>query len=93
MHPFKHQPGKTQALTTGSAATSSAALGPQTYAVRLVCTAACHVEFGPAPVATASSPLFAPNTFGEVVGVVPGSKVSVIQDTAAGKLYVTELTQ
>lgn len=92
MHnPFKHT--TTQVITTGSASAASAAFGDQTYAVRVVCTAACHISFGPAPVATANDALLAPNTYGEFIGVVPGSKIAAIQDAAAGKLYVTELSR
>lgn len=91
--PYKHLPGTTQALTTGAAAVSSAAFGAQTYAVRVVCTAACHIAFGPAPVATANDAYLAPGVRGEFIGVTPGEKLSVIQDTASGKLYVTELTR
>jgi len=89
--PFKHV--TTQVITTGSASAASAAFGAQTYAVRVVCTVACHIAFGPAPVATANDALLAPNTFGEIIGVVPGSKIAAIQDTASGKLYVTELSR
>lgn len=91
--PYKHLPGTTQALTTGAASVASAAFGPQTYAIRVVATAACHIAFGPAPVATASDALIAPNLRGEFIGVTPGEKLAVIEDTAAGKLYITELSR
>jgi hypothetical protein len=86
---FKHT--ITQALTTGAASVASAAFGAQTYAIRVVATASCHIAFDRA--ATASDALVAPLAFGEQIGVVPGQKINVIQDTAAGKLYVTELSR
>lgn len=91
--PYKHLPGTTQALTTGAASVLSAAFGPQTYAIRVVATVACHIAFGDAPVATAGDAYVPANTRPEFIGVTPGTKIAAIQDTAAGKLYITELSR
>lgn len=92
-NPFKHLPGTTQKLATSATAKASTAFGAQTYAVRVVCTAACHIAFGPAPVATTSDAYLAPNNRGEFIGVTPGEMLSVVEDSAAGVLYVTELSR
>ena len=84
------KPGSGQSITTGATAVTSAAWGAQTYAIRLACTAACHVEFGGAA-ATANSMLLNPSSYGEYFKVQPGATLSVIQDSAAGKLSITEV--
>ena len=61
----------------------STAFGAQTFAVRLVVTGNCHVEFGVAPTATGTSMLITPSNLGEPFTVNPGSKVAVIQDGAS----------
>lgn len=91
MQPFKHV--LTQKLAIGSSSVASAAFQPQTFAIRVVCTSACHVHFGPSPTATTGDALIAPNTYGEQIGVVPGEQIAVIEDSAAGELYVTELSR
>lgn len=86
--------GSGQILALGSASVMSAPFGSQTFAVRLAATGACHVEFGVAPVATASSPLIAANAVGEYFKVQPGEKVAVIQDGAAtGNLSIVEVSR
>lgn len=66
---------------------------PNTFAVRLVATGACHVEFGPNPSATSNSAYISPNLRGEVVSIAANSKIAAIQDgTSTGTLYVTELS-
>jgi hypothetical protein len=95
--PYKHykqgSAEPTQVLATGAASVASAAFGPQTYAIRVIATAACHIAFGAAPVATANDAYVAPSVRPEFIGVTPGSKIAAIEDTAAGKLYITELSR
>lgn len=86
--------GTGQNVAIGAASVQSAAVGPQTHAVRVVATGACHIETGPNPTATAASALIAANTHGEYFKVSPGDKVAVIQDGAAtGNLNIVELSR
>lgn len=88
-----YRPDTTQTVTVGttSAATTNG-VGAQTYVVRLISTTACHVAFGAAPTATTSDMYLAANREENFV-VTPGQKVAVIQNAAAGMLYVTEMTR
>jgi hypothetical protein len=85
-------PGTTQkASYTGTAAATSAAVKPGgtgSVLVRLWATTDCFVAFGAAPTATTSDmPLTAKTeTF---VAVEAGWKVSAVQQSAGGDLYVT----
>lgn len=86
-------PGSGQNIAIGAAAVASTAFGSQTYAVRIMATGACHVEFG-GLAATAKSALIAPNVTGQYFKVAPGSTVSVIQDgTATGNCNIVEVTR
>lgn len=72
---------------------SCTAVGAQTYAVRLIATASCHVHVAqPAVPATTSDSYLAGFAVPEFIAVSPGDIISVIQHTGIGTLYVTELT-
>lgn len=63
------------------------------HAALLSATGNCHVQIGPAPIATGGDTLVKSTDPPLRVGVSPGEIVSVIQDgAAAGTLYVTWLT-
>jgi hypothetical protein len=86
-------PSTTQTISVG--ATSAATTNPvSSYinVVRLISTTNCHVVIAKAPTATASSMYLAANRE-EYFVIKPGEKVAAIQDTAAGTLYVTEMTK
>lgn len=86
-------PGSGQNVAIGAAAVSSAAIGAQTYAVRITATGACHVEFD-GVVATAKSALIAANVTGQIFKVQPGTTISVIQDgTATGNCNIVEMSR
>ena len=92
---YKFRTGLSQAVTIWAASAASAtAFDTVTYAARVVATGNCHVEIGPAPVATAASPVILANALPEILSVSPGDKIAVIQDgSSTGTLYVTELSQ
>jgi hypothetical protein len=79
------RPGRTQSIAYTATPETSAAIGPQTYRVRLVATTACLVNLG-----DAAAMYLAPN-FPEAFIASPGQTVTVEQVSAAGNLYLTEL--
>lgn len=86
------RPGASQDITTGAAsATLTNAFGAQTYQVRLSCTVACRFRLVEAAggTAVATDTLLPPNWV-EYINVSPGQKIAAIQETAAGKLNITE---
>jgi hypothetical protein len=74
----------------GASAAASTAVSNATVVVRLISTSNCHVAFGSAPTAGATDMLLVANS-PEYFKVNPADKVSVIQDSAAGTLYLTEM--
>lgn len=85
--------GAAQEVTTGAASAASTAFGSQTYAIRIAATAACRFVVGDGtPTATATDAYLPANEV-EVFTVTPGQKIAAIQETAAGKLSVVELTR
>ena len=83
----------------GGASAQSTAFGSQTYAIR-VCAVGLEsasvdgvrINVGDNPTASATSPLLAMNWV-EYVKCTPGQKISALaNNTAAGSLSVTELT-
>ena len=86
--------GASQDLATGAAsATLATAFGPTTYQVRLSTTAACRfrVVEGGGGTALATDTLL-PANWVEYIIVAPGQKIAAIQEAAAGKLNVTEVS-
>ena len=91
--PWKLQDGATQKLTVGAASVASAAVGAHTQALLLSATTNCHVRISNAGnAATVTDTLIKTTDDPLVVGCAPGDKVSVIEDSAAGILSITELT-
>jgi len=75
-------------ISIGAASAPSAAI--QSKMVRLVATSDCHVAFGTNPTAVADGTcLFLPAGIPEYFVVNPGDKVAVIQDAAAGSLFIS----
>ena len=75
---------------TGTAGTISNAFGEGVTKVRVVTTSAAFIAFGQAPTATTSG-AYMPAESAEYFTVRPGEKVSAIQLSAGGTLYVTEI--
>lgn len=85
--------GAAQSKAFSGVSASCTAVGLQTYAVRLIATAACHVHVAqPGVAATTSDSYIAGFAIPEVIAVSPGDVISVIQHTGIGTLYLTELT-
>jgi hypothetical protein len=93
---FLHEPSSRQGTTqkvayTGTAGTIPNGVGAQTYQVRIVCTTGAFVLIGDSPTATTSDmPTFA--DLPEYFSITPGQKVSAIQSSSGGTLYVAELS-
>ena len=89
---YRYRLGATQTVAVGAAsAANTTAFGAGTRAVRVVSTTACHIKFENTPVATTNDAYLPANWVAEYT-VSPGEKIAVIQNTAAGNLYVTEMT-
>jgi hypothetical protein len=73
---------------TGTAGTT-AALSVRATVVRVVATTDCFIEIGAAPTAVANTSLFLPAGVPEYFACTAGDKVSAIQVSAAGSIYVT----
>lgn len=90
-NPFRWGAAQSKAFSGVSA--SCTAVGTETYAVRLIATAGCHVHVAqPGVAATTSDSYIAGFAVPEYVCVGPGDVVSVIQHSGVGTLYLTELT-
>lgn len=85
-----------QELAIGAASVQSAAFALDTPAILLSATSDCRILIGTAPVAIATSTLLKAADgqlllkLPQPIGNVPW-KIAVIQETAAGKLSVTEV--
>jgi len=79
--------GATQAVAVGSASAQSAVVAASV--VRLVSTTDCFVAFGSNPTANTTTSLFLPANSPEYFQFNSGDKVAVIQNAAAGNLYIT----
>ena len=88
-----YYPVTTQSVAyTGTAGTITNAVGNYIQVVRVVCTSDAHIAIAVAPTATTSDlPVKADEV--EYFSIKPGQKVSAIQQSAGGTLYVTEMTQ
>lgn len=86
---FTPSTNQTVAVGAASAAVTNP-FGAYTTVVRLCSTTACHIALGANPTATASS-IYLPANVPWFIEVAPGQKVAVIQNAAAGTLFVTEM--
>lgn len=82
--------GQTVAYTA-TAGTIANAFAAQTYAVWVWATTAAHVQVGTSPTATTSDPSIPANTL-VTIQVHPGEKLSAVQVSAGGNVYVGELS-
>src|SRR5947209_6579101 len=76
---------------TGTAGVITNAVGTETYIVRVVCTSDAFIKIDNSPTATTSD-VFCPASTPEYFSITPGQKVSAVQWSASGTLYVTEIT-
>lgn len=74
---------------TGTAGTITNPIGTQTYKVRVLVTTDAFITTDGTVATTAGT--YLPALSAEYFAVTPGQKVSAIQVSAAGTLYVTEL--
>jgi hypothetical protein len=89
--PFK--PGATHVKAyTGTAGVIDNPISAGINVVRVWCSSAAFIAFGPAPTATTSD-IPVPADTPEYFIVVPGWKVSAIQSASGGNLHVTEMTR
>lgn len=89
--PFR--PGTSQKVDyTGTAGTISNGVGAYTRHVRVTVDSAAYVAVAKSPTATASD-MYLPADTPVVLTIGAGEKVSAVQVSANGTLYVTELTQ
>lgn len=76
---------------TGTAGTISNGISASVLKIRVVCTTDAFVKIGDSPTATTSDmPVFASQP--EYFTCTPGQKVSAIQSSSGGTLYVTEMS-
>lgn len=76
---------------TGTAGTISNAVGAQTRVVRVTTTTAAYIAHGASPTATANDHYLPADTPWEF-NINPGDKVSAVQVSSGGTLFVTEVT-
>jgi hypothetical protein len=84
--------GTTQKIALSATAAASSAWGTSgTVRLRIVATSAFHAVAGTNPTATTSDPYY-PANVPEVIEITGGQKLSVIQDSATGNAYITQLS-
>lgn len=86
-------PGVSQKVAFTGTSAKSTVLQARTSVVRLYATQDCHIKVAPDATATAVADgtcYFLPKTVQVMIGVVPGQKIAVIQDSAGGNLFITE---
>jgi hypothetical protein len=76
---------KVQSVPFTSTPATAAAVGPQTYRIRLTATTACFISIGAAVAA------YLPANLPEYLVISPGQVVSVVQATASGVLNLVEV--
>ncbi len=87
-----HRLGTVQSASyTGTAGVITNAIGAQTYKIRVVLTSPGFIAIGAAPTATTGDH-YMPADKPEYFTVTPGQKVSALQASIAGTLYVTEVS-
>jgi len=77
---------------TATAGTITNAVGSHINRVHITTTTAAFIALGAAPTATTSD-MYIPADTPILITIKPGQKVSAIQLTTGGTLYVTEMTE
>lgn len=83
--------GAAQDVAIGATSIASAAFSAQTYQVRVVATSACRVRIGDGTPTVLATDSYLSADRPEYFTCTPGQKIAVIQETAGGKLSVTEV--
>lgn len=73
---------------TGTAGTTSA-VSANASVVRVIATTDCFIEIGTSPTAVADTGLYLPALVPEYFSCPPSAKVSAIQVSSGGTIYVT----
>lgn len=89
--PFPTVGGTQSVAYTGTHGAITTAVGTQTRHVVVVATSACHIQFAVTPVATTAD-FYLPADTPVMLTIRPGQKVSAIQVSTGGTLYVSEMT-
>lgn len=84
--------GAAQDITIGAASAASSAFGAQTYQLRVAASSACRIRIADGTPIAAATDTYLPADRIEYLTCTPGQKIAVIQEAAAGKLSVTELS-
>lgn len=91
--PWRLVPGTAQKVAIGAASAASSAVGAQTRAILVSATSDCHIKITNNGAPAVATDLLIKAAFPPIVlGVSPSDIVTVIQDAAAGSLYLQELT-
>lgn len=83
--------GSTQSVAVSGTSAQSTAISGNAGYVRLFATTMCHIRVGSNPTATTSNMPLAANV-PEYFVAPSGTKIAVIQNSASGTLYITEVT-
>ncbi len=83
--------GAAQEIAIGAASAASSAFGASTYQVRVAATSGCRIRIGDGTPTAVATDSYLPADKPEYFTCTPGQKIAVIQESAAGKLSVTEL--
>jgi hypothetical protein len=88
---LRHVAGTTQTIAVSGTSAQSAAFSGASGYIRVVATTFCHVRSGTNPTATTSNMPICPYV-PEYFAIGLGEKLAVIQNSAAGTLYITEMS-
>jgi hypothetical protein len=81
----------TQTVAVSGTSAQSTAISANAGYVRLFSTTMCHIRVGSNPTATTSHMPIGANV-PEYFAVTSGQKIAVIQNSASGSLYISEVT-
>ena len=84
--------GAAQEIAIGAVSAASSVFGASTYRLRVAATSACRIRIGDGTPVASATDAYLPADRAEYFVCTPGQKIAVIQEAAAGKLSVTELT-
>lgn len=88
--------GKTDYIAVGAGSVQSVAFDANTFEIRVVSNANCHINIGanPTAAATDNNGMYLPAGVVDYLHVNPGQKLAVIQDAAStGTIAVSEMTR
>lgn len=87
--PAAYLKNASQKITFNGTSQMSSAFGSSTTLVRCYSAVACYIAIGEAPEAS-SSTIYWPAGLLDYVGVRPGEKIAVIQESSGGTFHMTE---